>query len=71
MVKDRQVKLLCILTPKEFNFFHNENGYFFKKEGKGLKWCIEFRNALDFVRLIRKERERHWWESDSYINEYV
>ena len=53
MIKDRQVKLLYLLTPKDYEFTHNKNGYFFKKKNKELKWCMEFEDALDFLRLIR------------------
>jgi hypothetical protein len=71
MIKERQVKLLCILTPKDYEFTHNKNGFFFQKEGKNLKWCISYKDALDFLKLIRNDREKHWWESDDYINEFI
>lgn len=71
MIKERQIKLLSVLTPKEYNLVHNENGFFFQKKDKNIKWCITSKDAFDFLMLITKRRERHWWETDEYVNEYI
>lgn len=71
MIKERQVKLLYILTPKDYVFSHNDAGYFFHKKGKDIKWCTHIEDAFDFLKLITGKREKHWWESDEYLNEYI
>lgn len=70
-MKERQVKILSLLTPRDYEFTHNEHGFFFQKKGKSVMWCVEFNDALDFMKLIRGDRKRHWWESDKYLNEYI
>lgn len=71
MISERELKLIQLLIPINYYFHYNNNGFFFQKKGKSLRWESKIDGFIDWLKLINGIRERYWWENDNYLNKYI